>query len=127
VQAACDWAFDVSMWFEVFDELVICNFKLSPTFLFNFHVDMSFVDERSQFVFIEDCFGYDCEWYSHVFVFVHRCVQVKILQVECGEFGASCGQDAIYHYFYSGNVGCFCAGLVRMVDEISTNSESDSS
>ncbi len=59
----------------------------------------------------------------HVSVALHFCIEIKIFDVQTHEFGVWRGYDAVEDNFGRRDAGCWCADIVRIIDQVASNGE----
>jgi hypothetical protein len=91
------------------------NFDIYPSF---------FVDQVPEVVFCNDLFGDDFESEAHVFWIGHRCVQVKVGQVNSEEHSARCADGGVDEEFGGEKVRGGGACVSGKIDEIAPNCQS---
>ena len=72
----------------------------------NFDPHTAFVYLFEQVIFFDDVLWEDADWHFHVFITVHGCAQVNVLNVKTHIFCIFCSQHTVPQYFGRGNVCC---------------------
>ena len=75
----------------------------------------------TEFVEFNDVVGNIQKFASHKFWAFHRCVEIKIFDVDGHELGIFGRDDTVEEYFDGDHVCCGCAAVAREVNSISTN------
>jgi len=69
------------------------------------------VDKRGQLVLLHDARWDILDWNPHVFIPLHRSIQVKIFNVNGHEAGAGSGDSAVDDHFDGEEATVICEGL----------------
>jgi hypothetical protein len=72
-------------------------------------------------VFVNDIRQEQLQFHTEVFVLIHWCHEVEIIYVNCHELGIRRRDDTVEHYLDCEKIGCGCAAVIGVVDEISAH------
>ena len=95
--------------------------------LADFNEDVAIVLEGVELVEIHDGIGDDASGNAHVFKALHRCVEVKVLEIPGHEASIGGGDDTVEEAFDSGEVGGFRGYSTRVVNTVTPAGESNTS
>ena len=117
------------MWLEAFSEEFVGNdpgLRESVHAFSDLHVEVAMVDFGSQVVCLHEIFWDKAGWYSHIFISVHRCFQVEILNVGAAVFGTRRGKDTVPKDFAGDHIGSPSGDFARVSYQIAANGDADS-
>ena len=129
-EASGDRHGDIAMGEQEFGKAVIGNASglgEAVHALADFNEDVAIVLEGMELVEIHDGIGDDASGNAHVFKVLHRCVEVKVLEVPGHEASIGGGDDTVEEAFDSGEVGSFRGDSTRVVNTVTPAGELNTS
>ncbi len=121
----CDLALLIPSFVELLSEEVLCydaGLWEAVHSGFHFAEDIAiYVHLVTESVFVNNIRREQLQFHTEVFVSIHWCHKVEIFYVDCHELGIRCRDDTVEHYLDCEKIGCGCATVVGVIDEISTH------
>ena len=121
----CDFALVVPGFMESLGEEVLrddtCLRKtIHSTSDFTKHIAIR-IDLVTEAIFFDDVWWEQLQFHAEVFIPIHWGHEVEIFDVDCHELAVGGGDDTVEQQLDCEEVGCWCATVVRIIDEITTH------
>ena len=116
----------IAKWCKAFDELVVCNDTSLGEAIHaasNFDVDKTVVDQVVQAILLDDFVRQEVDGEAHVFVSVHGCAEVVVLEVNEDLAGPRGRDSAVDDQFGGGEIRGVGADVEGIIDEVATDGE----